>query len=573
MSASEARELIVSDLRENNLLEKEEEIKNNLSVCYRCDSAIEPLPSKQWFVAVDKPVEKLQNKSLKQKSIELAAEKQIKFIPFRFTKRYLDWMENLHDWCISRQIWFGHDIPAYYCECGEIIISETKPETCPKCHSAKITQDEDSLDTWFSSGMWTFSTLGWPDNFKNNRKSGDLKKFHPTQVLETGHEILTLWVSRMIMMSLFALGETPFEKVYLHGMVVDKFGKKMSKSKGNGIDPLDVIDKFGTDSVRLSLLIGATAGNDLRLSEEKIEGFRNFINKLWNISRFILTQTETDLELPETLKEENLTPADKWIMQKFRQLTSEVSADLKNYKFSPAGEKLIEFTRNDFADWYLEIAKFEENKTEKILILRKILEDLLKLWYPFIPFVTEEIWSYLGKENLLLIEKWPKEENQTVSSPKEKTESFEEVKSIIVAIRNLRAENKIEPTKKIEALIYAGTKTEALKKSEILIKNLRTGIEKLSVTEKGTKPTDALYAVVEGIEIYLISPIDKKKEKERLEKETENLRSYLKNLEARLSDKNFLNKAPANIVAMEKEKLTKGKKSLSEMEKHLEKLK
>ena len=573
MSASEARELIVSDLRENNLLEKEEEIKNNLSVCYRCDSAIEPLPSKQWFVAVDKPVEKLQNKSLKQKSIELATEKQIKFIPFRFTKRYLDWMENLHDWCISRQIWFGHDIPAYYCECGEIIISETKPETCPKCHSAKITQDEDSLDTWFSSGMWTFSTLGWPDNFKNNRKSGDLKKFHPTQVLETGHEILTLWVSRMIMMSLFALGETPFEKVYLHGMVVDKFGKKMSKSKGNGIDPLDVIDKFGTDSVRLSLLIGATAGNDLRLSEEKIEGFRNFINKLWNISRFILTQTETDLELPETLKEENLTPADKWIMQKFRQLTSEVSADLKNYKFSPAGEKLIEFTRNDFADWYLEIAKFEENKTEKILILRKILEDLLKLWYPFIPFVTEEIWSYLGKENLLLIEKWPKEENQTVSSPKEKTESFEEVKSIIVAIRNLRAENKIEPTKKIEALIYAGTKTEALKKSEILIKNLRTGIEKLSVTEKGTKPTDALYAVVEGIEIYLISPIDKKKEKERLEKETENLRSYLKNLEARLSDKNFLNKAPANIVAMEKEKLTKGKKSLSEMEKHLEKLK
>ena len=573
MSASEARELIVSDLRENNLLEKEEEIKNNLSVCYRCDSAIEPLPSKQWFVAVDKPVEKLQNKSLKQKSIELATEKKIKFIPFRFTKRYLDWMENLHDWCISRQIWFGHDIPAYYCECGEIIISETKPETCPKCHSAKITQDEDSLDTWFSSGMWTFSTLGWPDNFKNNRKSGDLKKFHPTQVLETGHEILTLWVSRMIMMSLFALGETPFEKVYLHGMVVDKFGKKMSKSKGNGIDPLDVIDKFGTDSVRLSLLIGATAGNDLRLSEEKIEGFRNFINKLWNISRFILTQTETDLELPETLKEENLTPADKWIMQKFRQLTSEVSADLKNYKFSPAGEKLIEFTRNDFADWYLEIAKFEENKTEKILILRKILEDLLKLWYPFIPFVTEEIWSYLGKENLLLIEKWPKEENQTVSSPKEKTESFEEVKSIIVAIRNLRAENKIEPTKKIEALIYAGTKTEALKKSEILIKNLRTGIEKLSVTEKGTKPTDALYAVVEGIEIYLISPIDKKKEKERLEKETENLRSYLKNLEARLSDKNFLNKAPANIVAMEKEKLTKGKKSLSEMEKHLEKLK
>lgn len=573
MSASEARELIVSDLRENNLLEKEEEIKNNLSVCYRCDSAIEPLPSKQWFVAVDKPVEKLQNKSLKQKSIELATEKQIKFIPFRFTKRYLDWMENLHDWCISRQIWFGHDIPAYYCECGEIIISETKPEACPKCHSAKITQDEDSLDTWFSSGMWTFSTLGWPDNFKNNRKSGDLKKFHPTQVLETGHEILTLWVSRMIMMSLFALGETPFEKVYLHGMVVDKFGKKMSKSKGNGIDPLDVIDKFGTDSVRLSLLIGATAGNDLRLSEEKIEGFRNFINKLWNISRFILTQTETDLELPETLKEENLTPADKWIMQKFRQLTSEVSADLKNYKFSPAGEKLIEFTRNDFADWYLEIAKFEENKTEKILILRKILEDLLKLWYPFIPFVTEEIWSYLGKENLLLIEKWPKEENQTVSSPKEKTESFEEVKSIIVAIRNLRAENKIEPTKKIEALIYAGTKTEALKKSEILIKNLRTGIEKLSVTEKGTKPTDALYAVVEGIEIYLISPIDKKKEKERLEKETENLRSYLKNLEARLSDKNFLNKAPANIVAMEKEKLTKGKKSLSEMEKHLEKLK
>ncbi|MBU1063055.1 valine--tRNA ligase, partial [Patescibacteria group bacterium] len=303
-TALEAREMIVKKLKEQNLLEKEEEIENNLSVCYRCNTSIEPLPSKQWFIAVDKKIDFLNNKSLKEKAIEVAKNGEIKFIPERFSKKYLDWMENLHDWCISRQIWFGHQIPVWYKKQenkksknqenkksrkqenkDEIYVGVKPPENI---NESEWVQDEDVLDTWFSSGMWTFSTLGWPDNFKDGKKTGDLARFHPIQVLETGYEILTLWVSRMIMMSLFAVQEIPFKNVYLNGMILDKNGKKMSKSKGNGIDPIEMIEKFGTDAVRLSLLIGSTPGNDARLSEEKIASYRNFVNKLWNISKYVI---------------------------------------------------------------------------------------------------------------------------------------------------------------------------------------------------------------------------------------------------------------------------------------------
>ncbi|MCK5459758.1 class I tRNA ligase family protein [Candidatus Parcubacteria bacterium] len=753
-SVLEARKIIIKKLKKDNLLEKEEEIENNLSVCYRCDTAIEPLPSKQWFVSVDKKLERLGGKSLKEKAIEAAKNKSIEFIPDRFEKRYLDWMENMHDWCISRQIWFGHRIPVYYKSkvknqkskinliiarhgktdwnvrgimqgqkdipmnklgeettfklrdkfknekidliitsplkrakrtaeilnihnveiieddrlkehyygmfegkrrddvlkenpdikivekngatfwleipdgesyedvrkrvsdflediknkyAGKTILVVSHEDPLDMMHAvinniSKIEalgeftsvstirryeldtekniyvgvkppkgdnwiQDEDSLDTWFSSGMWTFSTLGWPDNFKNGKKSGDLAKFHPTQVLGTGYEILTLWVSRMIMMSLFAVNEIPFEKVYLNGMVLDEHGKKMSKSKGNGIDPLVVIDKFGTDAVRLSLLIGNTPGNDMRLGEEKIEGCRNFVNKLWNISRYIYQMSDVRCQMSD-VDVKKLTLADKWILTNFDSLidvdivasiTKSKSATefLNCYDFSFAATLLQTFTLDFFADWYLEISKFEKS-SEKNKILILILEKLLKLWHPFIPFVTEKIWKEMDKKNLLMVEKWPTHKFNISVDPRR----FDIIQNIIKTIRNSRSQYKIKPSQKIKTVIYAGDKKELIESQAHLIKNLRTGISELKILEKGAKIKDAIYLVIGDIEIYLIGMIDKKKEKENLQKEIDNLEKYLIQLKNKLDNKNFIANAPFKIVEIEKNKYQKTKDKL-----------
>jgi valyl-tRNA synthetase len=453
-------------------------------------------------------------------------------------------MENLRDWCISRQIWFGHEIPVYYRK-QKIYVGVKKPE------GKEWIQDPDTLDTWFSSGMWTFSTLGWPDNFKKNKKSGDLLKFHPTQVLETGYEILTLWVSRMIMMSLFALQEIPFENVYLHGMILDKNGKKMSKSKGNGIDPIDMIEKFGADAVRLSMLIGSTPGNDSRLSEEKIEGFKKFINKLWNIARYILSNVKCQTL---NVKYQNLTLADEWILNKFNNLIKKINDDLKKYNFSQAGEKLRKFTWDDFADWYLEISKFEKNK-EKNEILFYILKNLLKLWHPFIPFVTETIWQEIKTNNLLMIEKWP-----TVSTKftNININNFEIIKNIISAIRNARSENKIEPSKKIKTIICAEKYVALIEKNKELIKNLKTNINELEIKKScdiKTQDNQVIRIIIDDIEIYLINAKDKEKEQARINKKIIELEKLIFNLERKLFNKEFINKAPANIVKNEKEKL------------------
>ncbi|MBU4347650.1 valine--tRNA ligase [Patescibacteria group bacterium] len=641
-TVEQARDMIVKKLRKNNLLEKEEELKNNLSVCYRCNAPVEPLPSKQWFVNVNKKLKRFNGKSLKEKAIEAAKNKEIKFIPEKFEKRYLDWMENLHDWCISRQIWFGHRIPVWYCHgtCNikhetNIIVSIDNPKQCPKCGSKNLIQDEDTLYTWFSSGMWTFSTLGWPDNFKNGKKSGDLARFYPTQVLETGYEILTLWVSRMIMMSLFALREIPFENVYLHGMVLDKYGKKMSKSKGNGIDPLDVIEKFGTDAVRLSLVIGNTPGNDLRLSEEKIAGFRNFTNKLWNIGRYILQSCHSDPAKAgeeSQVKKKNIahprsfvaiapqndkaTLADEWILNKLNKLIKDTSDDLDNYRFSQAGEGLREFTWSDFADWHLEASKFEKSEAKQQVLLM-VLENLLKLWHPFMPFVTEKIWGEMGKENLLMVEPWPisagsivpkgcgaglqsvdgsLQKGSTASrnamrgdygagrvrgdygagrdpSPAAQDDNFEIIKNIIIAIRNARAENKIEPGRKIKAVIYGGKNAKLIKSQEHLIKNLRTGIKELDIQQKGKKIKDAIPVTVADIEIYLIGAVDEEKEKIRIKKERENLEKLIINAEKKLADKEFIKKAPARIVKQEKDKLKLWQEELAKLKGQLSGLK
>ena len=447
------------------------------------------------------------DKSLKDLALQAVESGEIEIIPERFNKKYLNWMNNLHDWCISRQIWFGHQIPVWYKD-EEIYVGMEDPQ------DPDWTQDPDTLDTWFSSGMWTFSTLGWPDNFKNNTKTGDLKKFHPTQMLETGYEIITLWVSRMIMMSFFALEEKPFDKVYLHGMVLDETGKKMSKSKGNGIDPLDVIKEFGNDALRLSLLLGNSPGNDFKIGLEKITNSRNFVNKLWNISRYIITNSP---ELSDQYDPDNLSLSDKWILNKFKDLIHQASLDIKEYRFGIAGEKMRDFTWNDLADWYLEAKKFEKSdNNSKILIF--ILKNLLKLWHPFIPFITETIWQELQNQELLMVSSWPTELNLNFSKEEEE---FELIKKIIIAIRNARFTNQLETNQKIKAQIIIQKDKELIQSQIPLITNLKTGISEINFIEDKERPEadKNILITVDDIEIYLLDVINPEKEAERRQKE------------------------------------------------------
>jgi len=595
LTVTEAREAVIKELSDKGLMEKEDNIKNNLSVCYRCGTGIEPLPSKQWFVAVDKKIKRLGGKSLKEKAIKVVKSGKIKFVPERFTKRYLDWMENLHDWCISRQIWFGHQLPVWYHETcfyaekqTEPIVAIERPSHCPYCGEELIDgqnknwhQDSDVLDTWFSSGMWTFSTLGYPE------KTNDLKTYHPTQFLETGYEIITLWVSRMIMMSLFALNEIPFSAVYLHGMVLDAQGKKMSKSKGNGIDPLEMIEKYGTDATRMSLIVGNTPGNDMRMSEQKIADFRNFANKLWNISRYIITfchsersvasaerseESIIDPSLPAVAQDDKKTAirskifsrifreytlADKWILGKVKDLIIDVTVDIENFRFSQAGEQLRNFTWNDLADWYLEVTKFEHNKTKQ-RILSDILRDLLILWHPFMPFVTEVIWKEMGHENLLMVQTWLEEGDIREYRLQEKeVGEFNIIVDVIKTIRNLRSEYKIPPAQKVKAVIYAGEQTELLQSQAELIKNLRTGVNELEIKPSGEKLKQAAFATVEKIEIYipLMGLVDTDKEKARMEKRAQELNKLINSLEAKLDNAEFVKRAPKEIVEAEIGKL------------------
>ncbi len=551
LTAEAARKEIVAELTSKGLMEKEEDLTNNLSICYRCDTPVEPLPSKQWFIAVDKKLERLGGKSLKEKALEAAKTKEITFIPERFDKRYQNWMENLHDWCISRQIWFGHSIPVWY-KGEEVYCDETAPT------GDGWIKDENTLDTWFSSGMWTFSTLGWPDTYKDGVKTGDLAKFHPTQVLETGYEILTLWVSRMVMMSFFALGEIPFEHVYLHGTILDGKGKKMSKSKGNGVDPLDAIAEYGADALRLSLLMGATPGNDSRYSAEKIESKRNFINKLWNISRFILGFVdEKYFSTPADSIPEAKTLADKWILGEMNNLIKSVTERFENFEFSLAAEELNDFTWNKLADWYLEIAKVEKNKDEVLIYL---LKNILILWHPFIPFVTETVWDSFN-DSILMVAKWPAAVENSADDKNELTV----VQDIIIAIRNARSENKIEPAKKLTAVIYGHKFTALLKSQKEVIKNLKTGLDNLEIKETGADIEKAIMVPVGEVAIYLVGAIDEAKEKERLLKERANLEKLILAQTQKLSNSDFVSRAPEKIVAAEKEKLNNYQQELAKI--------
>jgi valyl-tRNA synthetase len=554
-NVKEARKMIVERLQEQGLMEKEEEIDNKLSLCYRCDTLVEPLPSLQWFIDVNKKTERLKFKSIKETCLDAVktgvfGREKIKLVPERFEKNYFNWMENLRDWCISRQIWFGHQVSVWYKGDNVYVDLEAPKED-------GWVRDEDTLDTWFSSGMWTFSTLAHsPDEIriKDGKlviDSEDFKNFHPTQVLETGYDILFFWVARMIIMTTYAINDIPFEDVYLHGLVLDEKGKKMSKSKGNVIDPLDMIEKYGTDATRLSLVIGSTPGNDMRLSEEKVEGFRNLVNKLWNIARYILKTTDNRQQITG-INYEKLSLSDQWIISELDATIQTVSTHLSEYNFSMAGEELREFTWNKLADWYLEATKFDES-TEKEKVLNFVLENLLKLWHPFIPFVTEKIWEEMGNTNLITSE-WPK--TSSLPLPRGRTGGgFEIIQSIITAIRNARAENKVEPSRKVKAVIYAGKHAGLIEDNEALIKGMRTGILDIEIKEAGAKHEKAIFVAVGDIEIYLLGAIDEEKEKKRLRESIERLEQLIAMTEKKLADKSFVERAPQPIVDKEKSRL------------------
>ena len=572
LTVIEAREKFVQHLKDNGLLSKEEDIKQNVGTSDRFGDVVEVIPMTQWWINVNKEIPG-RNKSLKDLMREAVTIGHkagkgdiIRIRPEHFSKLYLQWIDNLRDWCISRQIWWGHRIPVWYCQdCGDIISAEKQPSNCPKCGLSNLVQDEDTLDTWFSSGLWTFSTLGWPANIDvNGNKIGDLQKFHPTTWMQMGYEILFPWMARMILMSTYVMDEIPFKDVYIHGILRDKDGRKFSKSLGNGIDPIDVANQYGTDALRLSLLSGMSAGNDAKFYEEKVEGSRNFVNKLWNISRYILTSVKEVKRIEKQPKAKTL--ADDWILWRLNMLEAGVSKELDQFNFSLASDLLRSFTWNDFADWYLEISKIEKDKDE---ILLYILERLLILWHPFIPFVTEAIWENFEADDLLMVQSWPRAEKKV-----KEIKEFNLVVEIISFIRNLRAENKIEPVKKVNVMMIGGKNVKLLKDQMNIIQGLAR-IENLEIIDKGEKPAQSIGGVVSGVEVYILLEglVDKDKESERLTKEIEQIKNYIVTLEKKLGNQEFVKNAPKEVVAVEQEKLAQQQDKLKKLEEQLESLK
>ncbi|MCX6739945.1 MAG: valine--tRNA ligase [Candidatus Parcubacteria bacterium] len=565
-----AREKFVQHLKDNGLLSKEEDIKQNVGTSDRFGDVVEVIPMTQWWINVNKeiPGRKKSLKDLMRDAVTIGnngdKSQIINITPDHYSKLYMQWIDNLRDWCISRQIWWGHRIPVWYCaDCGEIIVSENKPEKCTKCGLNNLRQDEDTLDTWFSSGLWTFSTLGWPENIDaKGKKIGDLKAFHPTTWMQMGYEILFFWMARMILMTTYILEEIPFKDVYIHGMLRDKNGQKFSKSLGNGIDPIEVANQFGTDALRLSLISGTSAGNDSRFYEEKVEGNRNFVNKLWNISRFILTSVKEIKRIDKKPKASTL--ADEWILNQLAALEINANKELEASNFSLATDLLRAFTWNDFADWYLEISKIEKDKDE---ILLYILERLLILWHPFIPFVTEAIWENFDADDLLMVQVWP---SSAKASEGTAFKQFSLIVDIISLIRNLRAENKIEPAKKVNVRMIGGKNAKLLKDQLSIIQGLAR-IENLEITDKGEKPAQSVGGVVFGVEVYILMEglVDKAKETERLTKEIEQIKNYIVTLEKKLGNQEFVKNAPKEVVAGEEEKLADAKGKVVKLEEQL----
>lgn len=561
LNVEQAREKFVNWLKDHDLLEKEEDITQSVGTSDRFGDVVEALPMTQWFVDVNKKISS-KDKSLKELMIEAVSlghngdpRQKVTITPDRFEKIYYKWIENLRDWCISRQIWWGHRIPVWY-RGEEVLASVEKPT------GDDWVQDQDTLDTWFSSGLWTFSTLGWPE------KTNDLKNFHPINWMQMGHEILFFWMARMILMTAYTIDQIPFKDVYIHGILRDEHGKKFSKSADNGVDPLEMIEKYGCDALRLCLLSGITPGNDSRFYTEKIEGARNFVNKFWNISRFILQSVE-QVKLVDR-EPEPKTFSDQWILLELRLVIALVNQSVKAYQFSYAIEKLQDFTKDLLADWYLEIVKIEGKKDEVLLY---ILQNILKLWHPFIPFVTEAIWSNFEVGSLLMIEKYP-ESNSIYGKDNIKINNEVELfKGIIKSLRNLRSENKIEPARLVNAVIVAGDNYNFIKEQENVIKKL-TRCEKIDVTRDGVKQDGSVGDVVGGVEVYLslVGLIDVEKEKARIKKELEQVKKYADGLDKKLSNQEFIKNAPPAVIEKEQAKLAEAKEKLEKLNKQLQKI-
>ena len=563
MDMYEAREKIVERLQKEGYLVKIEDYTHNVGKCYRCHHTIEPHISEQWFVKME---------PLAKPAIEAVRTGKVEFVPERFDKIYYNWMENIQDWCISRQLWWGHRIPAYYCqECGEVIVSKEEPHKCTKCGSTNLKQDEDTLDTWFSSALWPFSTLGWPE------QTEDYKYFYPTSTLVTGYDIIFFWVARMIFSALEHTGQVPFDKVFIHGIVRDSLGRKMSKSLGNGIDPLEIIEKYGTDALRFSLVLGISPGNDIRYMPEKLESASNFANKLWNASKFVLSNMPEDgSKLAEDKLPENLCYEDKWILSKLNKLVKEVTNNLENFELGIATQKVYDFIWNEFCDWYIEMVKsrlYDENCTTKFAAqytLNKVLKDSLKLLHPVMPFVTEKIYMQLyHNDESIMISKWP-EYTESLSFEKEE-EQIEKLKTIIVGIRNLRTNLNVHPSKKSKLIFVTKTANDMLKESSAMIQKLGFANEIDIQENKENIPQNAMSVLADGIEVYIPFEelVDLEAEKQRLQGEREKLLSEVARGEKMLSNPGFVNKAPEAKINEEKAKLAKYKEMLEKVEERI----
>ena len=568
MDLLDARKKIVEELKKNGNLVKEEKYVHNVGKCERCKNTIESKISTQWFVSM---------KELAKPAIDIVKKDIIKFIPKKYEKIYFNWMENIQDWCISRQLWWGHQIPAYYCrECGHINVAKQKPDKCEKCGSNNLYQDPDTLDTWFSSALWPFSTLGWP-----NKDSEDLKTFYPTNVLITGYDIIFFWVARMIFSGLKVMGEKPFSDVLIHGIVRDSQGRKMSKTLGNGIDPIEVIDEYSADALRFSLLSGTTMGNDIRYMPEKLEQASNFANKIWNAAKFILMNrtSEEDIvsfkkenydEENEKYKDEALNIEDKWILNKLNELIKEVTTNIEHYDVGVAIDKIYNFMWNEFCDWYIEMAKIrlysndEKAKIQVSFVLNEVFINCLKLLHPFMPFVTTEIYNNMVNygEDELIVSKWPEVKNNDYSYEEK---LIEKIKNIIVEIRNIRNTKNIHPSKK-SGLIFVTEKYESeLKQLENILLKFGFGNNIEIYDKKENLPERVVSILSDGIDVYL--PLDEliniEEEKKRLEEEKKKLESEVLRCEKMLSNEGFIAKAPAKKVEEEKEKLKRYKELLN----------
>ena len=564
MDRYDARKQIVEELDEMGLFIRKEEINHAVGVHDRCHTVIEPLIKKQWFVKMEE---------LAKPALDAYYKKDLKFVPDRFGKIYTHWLEDIHDWCISRQLWWGHRIPAYYCECGEVIVSKEAPKTCPKCGSTNIKQDEDCLDTWFSSALWPFSTLGWPE------QTEELKHFYPTSVLVTGYDIIFFWVVRMVFSAMEQMGEVPFKTVLIHGLVRDEQGRKMSKSLGNGIDPLEVIKDYGADALRLTLITGNAPGNDMRFYYSRMDNSRNFGNKLWNAARFVMMHIG---DSEPKLDNSKLTSADKWILSKVNTLAKEVTDNLDNYELGIAVQKVYDFIWDEYCDWYIEMVKprlyNEEDETREAALwtLKTVLINALKMLHPFEPFITEEIFTSIqSEEETIMLSKWPEFTSEFDFEEDEK--AIELMKEAIKNIRNVRAEMNVAPSKKAKVFVVSENEDvrNIFENGKVFFATLAYASEVVVQADKTGIDDDAVSTVIHNGVIYMpfAELVDIAKEKERLSKEREKLIKEVERVEKKLSNQGFVSKAPEKVIAEEKAKMEKYSTMLKAVEEQIERLK